>query len=343
MTFNVGHALVLAICLASISTASVAADQDVPAAARHVARAEAIAGSKTAKPLFMCQPAGNATITQAQQGARTWLPPTQAFDDLYYVGNGFVGVWVLDTGAGLIMFDSGQSIAEARDHIAPGLVALGLDPANLKYVVVTHGHWDHYGGAPYWQQTYGARIALAGPDWDLMDRTPLGSIERLDRALPSRDMVVRDGDVIHLGSANVSLYVTPGHTPGTLSAIIPVHDGKTQYKLSLLGGSAFPPTIEPTERTGGLKAFAASVDRLRRISGAAGAVGVINTHIFVDGSAERLADVRRPRGNGRNPFVLGSKAVGRYYKVLEQCLLAAEERPMPDNEWAKPLTGTRKE
>ena len=41
----------------------------------------------------------------------------------------------------------------------------GLDPAQIKYVIVQHGHFDHFGGAQYLQDKYKARILMAAEDW----------------------------------------------------------------------------------------------------------------------------------------------------------------------------------
>jgi metallo-beta-lactamase class B len=321
-----------------------AAQPDPPAAKAHVDRARILAGSDFEHSLFLCDPQGTLTIAQAAlQGSDHWLPPTWAFDDLGYVGNEFVGVWVLRTGAGLILFDSGESTAEVQAHILPGLKQLGLDPAAIRFIVVTHGHWDHYGGAKYLQETYGSRIAMSAEDWDLIDRLPPGSIERApmfgadraDRPPPRRDMVVHDGDRLTLGGKSVVLYVTPGHTPGTLSALIPVTLRGQPHMLSLLGGTAFPRTLDPTDTMGGLRAFSQSVERLSKLSQNAGADGVINTHIFVDGSLERLAAAHARKAGEGTPFVIGTQAVVRYYAMFDECLKAAAERPLVPVDFSK--------
>ena len=326
---------IVALALAAKAVQPVMA-ADATAAQTHVERARTFAGRQFGQSLFLCDPEGVKTVVSAAvNGSEHWLPPTQAFDDLFYVGSEFVGVWVLQTSAGLILFDSMGSTADAREHLVPGLKALGLDPASIRYVIVTHAHWDHYGGAKYLQDTYGARIALSAEDWDLLDELPVGGIERAptfgadrsDRAPPRKDLAIRDGYKLTLGKTTVTLFVTPGHTPGTLSALIPVHEAHQPYVLSLLGGTAFPQTRQPTKQSGGLIAFSTSVERLSKLSRAAGAVGVINTHIFVDGSLQRLAAARARQAGQANPFVLGTDAVVRYYGMFDECLKAASERP----------------
>ena len=63
---------------------------------------------------------------------------------------------------------------------------LGLDPAQIKYVIVSHGHGDHSGGAKYLQDKYGAHIILSEADWDLLDRTRNNPNAQ---PVPKRDMM----------------------------------------------------------------------------------------------------------------------------------------------------------
>jgi metallo-beta-lactamase class B len=119
--------------------------------------------------------------------------------------------------------------------VVDGLRALGLDPAAIRYVIVTHAHNDHFGGAKYLQDTYGARIVLSTADWDHMTKWPqLGS----PAPFPKRDIEAKNGDAITLGDTTIRLYLTPGHTPGTLSAIIPVRDNGEPHLVGQSGGAA---------------------------------------------------------------------------------------------------------
>lgn len=320
--------LTLALALTARATA---ADTTVE---QDVARARQLAGTQFASSMFLCD--NNMRIVQAAlEGWNQWLPPTRAFDNLYYVGNGFVGVWVLKTSAGLILFDSLQSEAEVREHLEPGLRAIGLDPADIKYTIITHGHWDHYGGAKYLQERYGVRIGLSAADWDMLDhlppgvpeRAPMFGADRADRVPPKRDLVISDGQQMTLGDTTVTLYVTPGHSLGTLSALIPAREGGRTHILSLLGGTAFPPTREPSATMGGMDAFKASVGRLAALSREAKSEGLLNTHIFADGSDLRLAAAAARKPGEANPFLLGGAAVQRYYGMFQACLDAAMKRP----------------
>ena len=308
-----------------------------PSVESEVARARRLAGSLFADSLFLCE-ANNPRIADMLVKGPVWFPPLKAFDNLWYIGNDFVGAWVLNTGEGLILIDALQSEAEVREHLEPGLRALGFEPSAIRYVLVTHGHWDHYGGAKYLQERYGARIGLSQADWNLMETSPPGSLARApyfgkdtaDRPPPRRDMVIAHGQKLRLGDSELTLYLTPGHSPGTVSMLVPVREGGQRYMLSLLGGTAFPRTLEGDGLMGGLNDFDRSVARLSELSRRAGAVGTINTHVFVDGSDKKLAKIALGKG-GANPFIMGSARVTRYYAMFRACLGAAKLRPLDPN------------
>jgi metallo-beta-lactamase class B len=293
--------------------------------AEHIATAEKLAGSDLTAPLFLCKPAsGSEVLRRATEGQSNWLEPVRLFDNLSYIGNSFVGSYVLETSAGLILFDSLNNTAEAETRLVPGLKKLGLDPAQIKYVIVTHGHFDHYGGAAYLQRTYGAKVALSAADWDLMARLPDNAPEINGAERPKRDVVIADGQKLTLGDTTLTLYITPGHTPGTLAGLVPVKDKGKPIVLSLMGGTAFPQHLEADEKTAGLKAYDASIQRLGRISNAAGAVGLLNTHAFANGSIDRMAAVHGKGDAGS--FAIGKDAVDRYYRIIHECTAAAEAR-----------------
>lgn len=320
------------------SPGNAAAVDDSPDTVKHVQAATALAEGDLKAPLFLCRADSTSVVKEnLLEGSKVWLEPTRAFDNLYYVGNQFVGVWVLRTDAGLILFDSTTSADDVEQHLVPGLRTLGLNPADIRYVVVTHGHWDHFGGAAYLQQTYGARIALSEADWNLIENLPANSLEANNHPIPRRDVVVTDGKKLRLGDTTVTLYVTPGHTPGTVSAILPVKEAGRTHVLSLFGSVAFPPTLAPTDRTGGLRNYDESVQRFATISRKAGAEGILNTHVFADGTLDRLAAVKTRTSGAPNPFLTGADFTRRYYGVLHECLQAAELRPEGVNDWSKPL------
>src|ERR1700687_3403528 len=156
----------------------------------------------------------------------TWFAePARVFDNLYFVGSKIHNSWALTTSQGIILIDT-LFTYNSEEEIVGGLKKLGLDPATVKYVIISHAHADHVGGAKMMQDRYGSRIVMGGPDWDSIEKSVNGCPE----GKPKRDIVADDGQKITLGDTSVTIVTTPGHTPGTLSMIFPVKDrGRMLY------------------------------------------------------------------------------------------------------------------
>ena len=162
--------------------------------------------------------------------SRWHAEPVKVFDNLYFVGQTEYSAWAVTTSAGIILIDTIFDYS-VEDEVVGGLKKLGLDPAMIKYAIVSHGHFDHSGGAKYLQDHFGTRIILSAADWDLLER---GSPTR-----PKRDLVATDGQKLTLGDTTLTLYLTPGHTLGTISTLIPVKDGGTPHLVAEWGGTGF--------------------------------------------------------------------------------------------------------
>ena len=103
-----------------------------------------------------------------------------------------------------------NSDEEAESIIEAGIVSLGLDPAMIQYLLITHAHGYHFGGHEYINNTYSPRIVMSEPDWDLAGR--LAEHPRFGLP-PARDLSVNDGDQLTAGTTTLDIRVTPGHTP----------------------------------------------------------------------------------------------------------------------------------
>ena len=107
--------------------------------------------------------------------ASTWYAePVKVFDNLYFVGQSEYSAWAVTTSEGIILIDTLFDYS-VEDEVAGGLKKLGLDPATIRYAVVTHPHPDHHGGAKFLQDRYKTRVVMSAADWDVIDR--LGGTE----------------------------------------------------------------------------------------------------------------------------------------------------------------------
>jgi len=244
------------------------------------------------------------------------------FDNLYFVGGGDVMGWALKTSAGIVIFDALNNPDEAKTQIVGGLQKLGLNPSDIKYVVVMHGHGDHWGGAQYLKDTYGATILMSAEDWKLTADYAAGKAGgpvAWRSIAPKHDKDIADGQVLTLGDTSIKFYVTPGHTPGTVSAIFKTTDAGKPHMIGFWGGTGYPAA------TPALDQYLASLTRFRDLAQGAKVDTLIANHIHSDDSDEHMVAMRA-NPTAPNPYVLGAEGVGRFFGVLNECALAQKAR-----------------
>ena len=224
------------------------------------------------------------------------VEPFQIFDNLYYVGIEWVSSYLLVTTDGLILI--GSLYGDFIDNVTDGIRAVGFDPSDLKYVLVTHGHFDHVGGAARFQEAYGARVGMTEADWELAEQPP--SDPRYEIDVPVHDMVIADGDTLQLGDTEIRFYVTPGHTEGVLSMEFPVRDGGEEHRAFVFGGVGL--NFDGVHRT---NLYLDSVARIRRLAGEEGNPVEVNitNHAGMGRVFERAEQLASRGPSDPHPFV----------------------------------------
>ncbi len=321
MKMRITAALMMTASLAAGAAAQTEVDT-------HVMAAQTAAGTDFAGTLsVLCiQPSDGTDPGLAQRAANagkprpipardTWYAePAQVFDNVYWLGTKFHSSWAVRTSAGLILIDTMFNYA-VEDEIVGGLKKLGLNPAYIKYVIISHAHGDHDQGSKLLQDRYGARVIIGAPDWDAtMKATNMAG------GIPKRDMDAGDGQKLTLGDTTITIVQTPGHTLGTLSYLIPIKDKGKTLTAAYSGGMGFnfPRTPERFDT------YIASAEKMRLAAKAAGASIVFSNHSMYDHAWTRSRVARKPGED--SPFVIGAEAVDRYFTVLRECAIAGKLR-----------------
>ena len=258
---------------------------------------------------FFCV-AGNA---RAQNNNAPDLDPVKLFDNVYAVGNSETAVYALTSSEGIVLLDAGFE-NKAESVLVPQLQKLGLDPARVKYILLGHGHADHFGGAKYFQDKYGTKIATTAADWELINAPARGG-----GAKPAKDIVLAEGQPFKLGDLTITPIEIPGHTPGSLGFIFPVKDKGQTRTAGLFGGTVLTTGILTTDA---LKQYIQSIghylDAAKRMN-----VDVeLQNHPIFDGMPDKLAKLKSAKASDPNPFVIGNDRYLKMWNIVSECIQA---------------------
>ena len=252
--------------------------------------------------------------------------PAKVFDNLYWLGShgdahriprlSGDSTWAVKTSAGIILIDTGQDFS-AKELITEGLRKLGEDPAQIKYVILTHNHGDRYFGARYIQETYHPRVIMSDADW-----TAMAASNEPVELRPKKDMVATDGMKLTLGDTTLTLYLTPGHTPGTISVLVPLKDGNNRHVGAVWGG------INPSVARYGVRYYrsleeafrtwSASAVRFQQIAAKAGADTYLTIHPSLDDAEEKIHALKYRKPGDPHPLVSRDN-LNRFLTIIKEC------------------------
>lgn len=174
------------------------------------------------------------------------IQPIQLFDNLYFVGTTSVGAFIISTDEGLVMLDTGNDDEDVAMMVAD-MKKLGLNPADIKLIMISHEHFDHYGGVQYLKKNVcpQAKVAMSLVGWNMLQTVPLTG-PYIGKRPKSVDIYLTDGMKIKVGHTIFEIISTPGHSPGCMSFIFPVTDHGESHVAGIMGGSAVFPTWTET-------------------------------------------------------------------------------------------------
>jgi metallo-beta-lactamase class B len=230
----------------------------------------------------------------------------------------------LTTTDGIVVIDTLFDYA-IEPEIVDGLTALGLDPRDVKYVLISHAHGDHDQGAALLQSRYGAKVVMGAADWDATLQRPATAAG----GVPKRDIAVGpEGTKITLGGTTIDVIATPGHTRGTLSYLFRVHDRGRPLTVAYAGGTAFnfPRAAE------NFAIYRDSQRKMIELARAAGATVLMTNHTEFDRAYDRARIAQLPRAAGeKHPYETDTATVQRYFEMGALCAEAQRLSMQPAN------------
>ena len=160
--------------------------------------------------------------------------PFKVIENVYFVGNTWVSVYLIDTPEGLILIDCAYE--ENLYLLIDSIRGLGFDPKDIRHLLISHGHFDHCGAARQLQEMSNCEIWINEKDaYFFTERRDLIAFE--DRVPEFRIDHYYDSDQsICFGGMTIWPVPCPGHTPGTTSFFFEVeHEGR-KLTVAMHGG-----------------------------------------------------------------------------------------------------------
>lgn len=230
-----------------------------------------------------------------------YIEPWKAFDNVYYVGVCWVSSWVVRTRDGVVLIDT---LHEPHvDQLIANIRKVGVDPSEIKYVLMTHGHFDHVGGAAKLKPLLpNAKFVMTQTGWsEAIEGAKKSEATPRPWAMIAQDVVVKDGDSIRLGDNTFGVLETPGHTHGTASYTYDVKDGASTYRAITVGGLG----LNAIENSKQVEEFIASLDKIAQmVRRPTDPVTVhLTTHPFSNGLTEIREKVVSRKPGDPNPLV----------------------------------------
>ena len=263
--------------------------------------------------------------------AKYHLDPFHIFGQLYYAGDRKVCIHLIDTGDGLVLLDSGYP--SARFMLVDSIWRLGFDPKDVRLIIHTHGHYDHFGASNEFRELYGTDLAISRVDAEWMKRNPRFSLLEWSPSTPEAydppefQLLLEDGQDLTVGNVTFHLRLVPGHTPGVLAFFFDLKEGEKTLRAGLLGGVGLAATHRYHLMEFGLP-MSLPVDMLKAVR------ALKEEHVDIHlgnhpANNQTLEKRAKMLVSGGNPFITDSDW-GGFLEELESRILDVIREEQPD-------------
>jgi glyoxylase-like metal-dependent hydrolase (beta-lactamase superfamily II) len=147
-------------------------------------------------------------------------------------------VYLVDANSELVQIDAG--VGYSLERIEGNIRSIGFEPASVWHVVATHCHIDHIGGLASMKERYGSQVIAheldrAGIEGENNELTAASMYGVEYRPVKVDVLLKGESERLRLGDLDIEFLHTPGHTPGSIAAVIETADGKVLFGQDIHG------------------------------------------------------------------------------------------------------------
>ncbi|MBI3210392.1 MAG: subclass B3 metallo-beta-lactamase [Candidatus Solibacter usitatus] len=181
-----------------------------------------------------------APILFAQNDWDDPYPPHRIAGNLYYVGSKGLSTYLITSSKGHILINS--SFDRTLPIIRNGVEKLGFKFNDVKILLTSHAHSDHVAGNAQIKELTGAAVYVMQGDEKVVASGGQGQYRYPASWKPCKvDKVLKDGEKVTLGEAELTAVLTPGHTRGCTTWTMKVKEGAKTYDVVIIGS----PNVNP--------------------------------------------------------------------------------------------------
>ena len=183
----------------------------------------------------------------ASDNPKAWseeIAPFHIAGPIYYVGTHGLGVYLIETKAGLILLSG--ALPQSDPLLIQSIRKLGFKVEDIHQLLITHAHVDHVGTLAAFKKLTHAPVAVMAADVELLKSG--GKEDYLFAKRPDMhfdgviaDKILKDGDKIALGGIEMTAHLTPGHTPGCTTWEMTIHEDGKAYDVVFADGTGINP------------------------------------------------------------------------------------------------------
>ncbi|HJV90157.1 MAG TPA: subclass B3 metallo-beta-lactamase [Holophagaceae bacterium] len=203
----------------------------------------------------------------AAQTPPEWSQPFPAHriaGPVAYVGTAELGCYLIRGSQGHILLNTG--LADSPPLILASLNALGVDPRSIKVMLTNQAHYDHVGGFAELQRLTGAQVWATAADAPLLRDGGASDPSHFTGYAPVKvDRVLKDGERLTLGDLDLTVFETPGHSPGSASYQLTFQEGGRSRTLLFANLPTVVMSLDPPAYPGIVADLQRSFARLKAL------------------------------------------------------------------------------